>query len=231
MSTEQAAIEGAQAAHDAARDWQAVHSDASIQYAPLPELSEKAAEPPVWLKALGELLRDLFEPIGRAFGMSWEVLKWVLIGIGALILLYVLWQVFQPLIQRWRLRQHGEGHTVDDPEWAPGRQEALALLEDADRLAAEGRFDEATHLLLHRSVRQIAAARPDWVHPASTAREIAAIGALPDAARQAFALIAARVERSFFALGALSSTDWQAARDAYAEFALQRLPGRGEAAR
>ena len=88
MSTEQAAIEGAQAAHDAARDWQAVHSDASIQYAPLPELSEKAAEPPVWLKALGELLRDLFEPIGRAFGMSWEVLKWVLIGIGALILLY-----------------------------------------------------------------------------------------------------------------------------------------------
>ncbi|MCB2057941.1 MAG: hypothetical protein H6916_10670 [Novosphingobium sp.] len=224
-------MEGAQAAHDAARDWQAVHSDASIQYAPLPELSEKAAEPPVWLKALGELLRDLFEPIGRAFGMSWEVLKWVLIGIGALILLYVLWQVFQPLIQRWRLRQHGEGHTVDDPEWAPGRQEALALLEDADRLAAEGRFDEATHLLLHRSVRQIAAARPDWVHPASTAREIAAIGALPDAARQAFALIAARVERSFFALGALSSTDWQAARDAYAEFALQRLPGRGEAAR
>lgn len=230
VSTKQAAIEGAQAAQDAARDWQAVHSDASIQYTPLPELSEKAAEPPAWLKALGEFLRDLFEPIGRAFGMSWDVLKWVLIGIGALILLYVLWQVLQPLIQRWRLRQSGAGHAAGEHEWAPDRLEALALLEDADRLAAEGRFDEATHLLLHRSVRQIAAARPDWVHPASTAREIAAIGALPDAARQAFALIAARVERSFFALGALSLADWQAARDAYARFALERLPATGAAA-
>ncbi len=111
----------------------------------------------------------------------------------------------------------------------PDRDEALALLEDADRLAAAGRFDEATHLLLRRSVSQIAGARPDWVHPASTAREIAAISALPDAARRAFALIAGRVERSLFALRALDAADWQAARAAYADFALQRLPSGGAA--
>ena len=97
---------------------------------------------------------------------------------------------------------------------------ALALLEDADRLAAEGRFDEATHLLLKRSVGQIAAARPDLLEPSSTAREIAELPALSEAARGAFALIAGRVERSLFALRRLSVDDWDAARAAYADFAL-----------
>ena len=106
------------------------------------------------------------------------------------------------------------------PDWVPDAGEALALLEDADRLAAEGRYDEATHLLLKRSVGQIAAARPDLLEPSSTAREIAELPALSEAARGAFALIAGRVERSLFALRSLSADDWHAARAAYADFAL-----------
>ena len=94
------------------------------------------------------------------------------------------------------------------------------MLDDADRLAAEGRFDEATHLLLQRSVGQIAAARPEWLEPSSTAREIAALPALPEPARHAFGVIAERVERSLFALRRLGPDDWQAARAAYADFAL-----------
>ncbi len=109
--------------------------------------------------------------------------------------------------------------TAAEPAFAP-----TVVLPDgtllADRLAAEGRFDEATHLLLQRSVGQIAAARPDLVEPATTARELAAMGALPDAARTAFGTIAGRVERSLFALRALGADDWQAARAAYADFAL-----------
>ena len=68
-----------------------------------------------------------------------------------------------------------------------------------------------------------AAARLDLFHRIA-AREIAAISALPDKARAAFGLIAARVERSLFALRRLEAGDWQAARAAYAEFALERLP-------
>ena len=98
--------------------------------------------------------------------------------------------------------------------------EALALHDDADRLAAEGRYDEATHLLLKRSVGQIAAARPGLLEPSSTAREIAELPALSEAARGAFALIAGRVERSLFALRSLTADDWRAARAAYADFAL-----------
>lgn len=208
-------IPGAEAAQDAARDWQAIHADPSIQYQPLPPINVPPQEEPVWLK----FLRELLEPIGKALGMSWGVLQWVLLALVIAGVLYAAWRLSEPLRERLGQRQ-----TAPEPEWAPDRDAALALLEDADRLAAQGDYAEATHLLLRRSVQQIADARPDWVQPASTAREIAAIPLLPGAARQAFATIAGRVERSLSALRGLDAGDWQAARAAYADFALQRLP-------
>ncbi len=98
--------------------------------------------------------------------------------------------------------------TEAEPEWAPDAGEALALLEDADWLAAEGRYDEATHLLLKRSVGQIAAARPDLLEPRAPPARSLVLPALSEAARGAFALIAGRVERSLFALRGLSVDDW-----------------------
>ena len=62
--------------------------------------------------------------------------------------------------------------------------------------------------------------------PASTAREIAGLGALPQAARSAFGVIATLVERSRYALRPLGQPDWAAARAAYAGFA---VPARGAA--
>ena len=50
------------------------------------------------------------------------------------------------------------------------------------------------------------------------------IAQLPAPARDAFGLIATQVERSLFALRSLDAGDWQAAREAYARFALERLP-------
>lgn len=198
--------------------WEAVRADETIQFTPI-ELPERQ-EPPGWLTAILEALGDLLAPIGRALGMSWPVFKWVLLGVGVLLAGYLLWRLLAPALVR------RERSAEEDRTWVPDRAEALALLEDADRLAAEGRYDEATHLLLQRSIGQIAAARPDWVEPSSTARELAALAALPEAARRAFTTIAERVERSLFALRSLGAEDWQAARDAYAEFALQHLPGR-----
>ena len=216
MSSAGAQIAGSTATGDAARDWQAVRDNADIQYAPLPPI--KPPETPSWLKWLSEVLRDIFEPIGRAIGMSWPVLEKVLIGIAILAALLILWRLLSPLLNMRRAPSAGA-----EPEWAPDRAAALGLLEDADRLAADGRFGDAVHLLLQRSVHHIASARPDWLHPASTAREIAVLPMLPERARQAFSAIAARVERSLFALRDLDATDWQAARDAYADFALQRF--------
>ncbi|AKM06111.1 DUF4129 domain-containing protein [Pelagerythrobacter marensis] len=200
--------------------WESVRADETIQYAPL-EFSPERDPPPEWLESVLQFLSNLFAPVGRALGMSWPVFKWVLLAIAIALLCYLLWRLLAPAFDRG---SPGADNGAE-PSWTPQREEALALLEDADRLAAEGHYDQATHLLLRRSVGQIAAARPDWVEPSSTARELAALAALPSAARQAFAAIAERVERSLFALHSLGEDDWQAAREAYARFALEPLAG------
>ena len=190
-----------------------------IQFAPVQP--KPPPETPDWLQRFGEWLRDLLEPLGRALGMSWPTIQYVLIGLGVLLALIVVWFLLAPLVERWRLRQKG----APAEEWTPDRDAAAALLSDADRLAREGRYEEAVHLLLQRSVADIAVARPDWLLPASTAREIAMFPKLPERARTAFAVMAERVERSLFALRRLDAADWSAARGAYAQFALAELPG------
>ncbi len=190
-----------------------------IQFAPVQP--KPPPETPDWMKNFSDWLRDLLEPLGRALGMSWPTIQYVLIGLGALLALVVLWYLLAPLVERWRLRRKA----APEEEWTPDRDMAAALLADADRLAGEGRYEEAVHLLLKRSVADIAESKPDWLLPASTAREIALLPKLPERARQAFGVIAERVERSLFALRRLDEADWSAARGAYAQFALADLPG------
>lgn len=191
---------------------------ADIQFAPVPPTPPP--QPPEWLTALGRFLERVFAPVGEWLGMGWPTFEKVLIGLALAGVLILLWVLITP-----QLRKLGRASTEPEAAWVPDRSEARSLLEDADGLAAAGRFDEATHLLLRRSVGQIARARPEWVRPASTARELGELGELPAAARGAFAVIAARVERSRFALRPLTREDWQAARQAYADFALIEIAG------
>lgn len=193
---------------------------------PIPEVSGSGpggpAAPPEPSQA-NEWLRSIFEPIGKALGIAWPVMQWVLVGLAVLIILYGVWRLIQPwLQQRETARAEAEAEAA---AWVPDREQAEALMDEADALAAAGKFAEATHLLLMRSVDHIAAARPEWIHPASTTREISAIAGLSDHARGAFAGIAQRVERSLFALRILDQTDWLAARAAYSDFALAPLAG------
>lgn len=220
-------IAGSNAAQGAASDWEAVRQSSQIQFQPLPAAKPpEIPQVPEWLQALGRMLEAIFAPIGRLLGMSWPVFQWVLIALAVLLVLFLLWRIVGPMLDKWRAKTGGE----EEAEWAPSREQALALLSEADRLAGEGRFAEATHLLLQRSVRQIADARPDWLDPSSTAREIAVLPMLPDAGRSAFATIAGRVERAFFALRELDDEDWRVARAAYADFAaLQLASARGAA--
>lgn len=211
--------ESARDAGSFADDWRALRGDGDIQFAPLSP--PPTPEVPDWwlevLQFLGRLfapLADFFGTIGSFIGISGQVLMWGTIGLAAFLAVVLIWR-YAP-----RIRLRAEEKGGETPDWSLDAGEAAALLEDADRLAAEGRYDEATHLLLRRSVGQIAAARPGLLEPSSTAREIAALPALSDNARHAFSVIAQRVERSLFALSTLSADDWHAARSAYADFAL-----------
>lgn len=195
--------------------WAAIRGDSDIQFTPIE--TPPPAERPDWLTDILEFFSALFRPVGEVFGSGWPVVKWVLIAAAAAMVLYILYRLLAPVLA---LRPQRD---VALPEWVPEEGQARALLEEADALAAQGHYDEAAHLLLIRSVAHISEARPDWVEPSSTARELASLTALPDVARTAFATIAERVERSLFALRPLDRQDWQVARDAYASFALQNL--------
>lgn len=188
-----------------------------IQYAPLLPYNPPKADPPEWLEALFRFLARVLKPLGKLLGTGWSAVEILLAVLALLGAAWIGWTLFQ----RWRLARAMAAPAPSAP--VIDRAAALALLEDADALAAEGRFDEAVHLLLQRSVHHIAAARPDWLSPSSTAREISLIPGLPAAARQAFALIAREVERSLYALRALAAEDWHRAREAYAAFAHQNL--------
>lgn len=202
--------------------------DGSIQFnlAPAPA----PPGPPAWLRALGRWLDKLFEPVGRF--LKWlggffpdaayvQILLWSVIAIGAAAILWALYNRIRH--GEWRLRPPrltSVEVTATEEEWAPEAAGARSWLEEADALAREGRFAEAIHHLLFRSVEDIANRRPALVRPALTSRELAAAQAIPAQARSLFAGIARLVERSLFGGRAVKEDDWLRAREAYSDFAL-----------
>ncbi|MEP3050639.1 MAG: hypothetical protein ABJP48_12815 [Erythrobacter sp.] len=198
--------------------WQEVRSNGDIQFEPV-EIPVPAPREPNWFDHLLEFIGSLLQPVGQALGATWPILKWGLLAIALAALAYLIWKMIDPIAS---LRGDAGSDTIE-PEWQPDRSETIALLEDADRMAADGEYAAAIHLLLQRSVGQIAKIKPDWVSPSSTARELAVLPALSEKARAAFGTIAQRVERSLFALKSIDREDWEAARAAYAEFALAKI--------
>lgn len=193
--------------------WRAIRADPSIQFA-LPEKTIPPRNPPPgWLEPVLRAIGDFVTWVGG----GWRVILWI---IGIVIVIALLFALV-PSLRDW-LRERMAGKDADpEPQWTPIETRARALLEDADALAAAGRFDEAVHLLLFRSIDDIVAWRGDVVRPADTSRDIARADALPDHARGVFAGIVAAVERSLFGGRALDAGDWQQARADYAGFALK----------
>jgi hypothetical protein len=162
-------------------------------------------KPPPWLEPLAKFLAAIAPALVYVF--------WGGVIIGALLILYFLLREFVP--ERWFRRKIDVAAT----DWRPEPGRARELLEDADGLAAAGRFEEAIHLLLFRSIDDLTARRPGAVRPAFTSRDIAGLEALPDEARAAFARLAQAVERSFFGGRAAGAEEFGAARADYEAFA------------
>ncbi len=204
---------------DFSDNWNDLRGDENIQFSPV-EIPEQPPREPSFIE---EALADLFSALGDAFSWFpsiWPVLKWVLLAVAILLVLFILYRLIEPYLEP---RGDRTVYEEAEMEWQPDAEQSAALLEDADRLAAQGKYDEATHLLLQRSVSHMSDAKPDWVEPSSTARELTAIEALPSKARETFRIIAERVEQSLFALRPLGKDDWEAARAAYADFAATSL--------
>lgn len=165
---------------------------------------------PEWLVWLGRMLKQAAPYMKYVF--------WVALAILALLILYA---IAREILRLRRPTPRPEGPRLTaDPPWRPDAAQARDLLAAADQLAGEGRFLEAAHLLLLRSVEDIQKHRPMALRVSLTAREIAVLPALPQAARPAFAKIARIVERGLFGGRAVDGDDFAACRSAYEAFAL-----------
>ena len=210
--------------------WRSLRDDQSVQFALTP--ARPRPKPPAWIERLGEWVEWLLRPVGRFFAwlFSWlpdaawarSLFTALLIAAAALI----LWLAFSRIRDgEWRLPWRRAGQAPDagqaaELEWQPEAAPARAWLEEADALAAQGRFAEALHCLLLRSVDDMARRRPRAVRPALTARELAKSPLLPERARGLFGSLAGSVERSLFGRRPVNQPEWSQARAAYAEFAL-----------
>lgn len=167
-------------------------------------------EVPGWLHWIGDAL--------RAMAPLLEIVFWV--GL-AVIAATVAWFIVREILRLRLPRPKAEGAVVaSDPEWRPDEAAARNLLAEADALAAEGRYAEAAHLLLMRSVEDIERRKPRVLKASLTTREIATASSLPEAARPAFAHIGRVVERSLFGGRPVDLKDFADCRRAYEDFAL-----------
>jgi len=115
----------------------------------------------------------------------------------------VLWTVAGLLVVgliavflRERLGPTAPERTAGSPPQRPPSAPERAIVDAADALAAEGRFAEAVHALLLRTIQALSRHMP--VARALTSREIEERAGLPDAAREALGELVQAVELTRF---------------------------------
>jgi len=211
----------------------ALIADPSVQFELRPAMPDPP--PPQWLVDFGEWLERVLKPVGAFFGWISSLMPdapyariflWTVIAVGALLIVWMIWQRFRHgewRLPRRRRRIVAQPASVEEEAWAPDAGPAREWLREADALAERGRFAEAVHHLLIRSVEDIARRRPHIVRPALTSRDLARAEAIPPAARTLFSDIAAVVERSLFGERPVDATQWSACRAAYADFAQPQM--------
>lgn len=168
-------------------------------------------EMPAWLEPLFQLLQAIAPLMVYVF--------WAGVAVVVLLLLYF---IGSEIVRRLPDRAKQTAETQPKPEYRPAAAHARALLEEADRLAKEGRYSEAARVLLHRSIEDLERAFTLAIGPGLTSREIARLEPLSVEGRNVFTRIARAVETSLFGERPLTADDFLRCREAYASFALAK---------
>ncbi len=186
-------------------------SDLQLTRPELEDVDVEPAEPPGWLAAFGRFIESL-APLFR-------VIFWIAAGLVIAGILYFLFG--EAIRMRLGLGRKKTDKPADDvlTDIRPDGDRARSLLEEADALAREGKFAEAVHLLLFRSIEDVQERLEGGVPTSMTAREIAGLGSLPERARRALRPIIQIVENSFFGGRDVDAAGWQSARRSYEDFA------------
>jgi hypothetical protein len=107
----------------------------------------------------------------------------------------------------------------DAPLDAPDRAVVERPLGDADELAGRGQFGEAIHVLLLRTLHELARRLPERLPPSLTSREILARVRIPGDARDALAALVGAVEISHFGGMTPDQADFLHCRQHFQRFA------------
>lgn len=166
---------------------------------------------------------DWLAPLSRFLNGVAPFLVYVFWGGVAIIVALILWALGNEIIRRLpsRAKKEKAAPEAPKPTYKPTVARAKALLEEADRLAAEGRYGEAARVLLHRSIEDFERVFSMTIGAALTSREVAHLDQLSPQGRTVFTGIAEAVETSLFGEQPLTRERYAACREAYASFALQ----------
>jgi hypothetical protein len=193
---------------DIERAYRAVKRDESYQLElaePIPRKPPSAFQ--LWLgKVLGAIFKFLAPLLAIIFYL----------GIGALILgaVYLIGRAIYET--RFAKPAVKKAEAPEIPLYQPAEAQARILLDEVDRLAAEGRYGEAVHTLLFRSIQDIDRNRPNVVRRSLTSREIGSLSVLTSEARTAFSTIAGVSELAHFGGVSVNKAGFETAREAYA---------------
>jgi hypothetical protein len=142
-------------------------------------------------------------------------LLWFIVALAVIILLYS----FRDLIPLLRPRG-GELPEADVISAGAMGSDPEVALAAADELARQGRYGDAMHLLLLRSLAQLRVRLEEPFADSLTSREILRSARLPKTAREPLCDVVGRVEWAYFGEHPAEHEDYQACRTSF--FAIER---------
>jgi hypothetical protein len=159
----------------------------------------------------------------EVFRFSWKLhLDPVQAGTAVKIIVVVAIIVFAAILLSnifRRRRPDQDAETAAEPAGTEEQLPPLSPLEDIERLARDGRLEEAVHLLLLRFIEDIRERTQAALRPALTSREVLARTTLPDDAKSGFSHVVASVEHSHFGGQPISRETFEQCLAGYRAFA------------
>jgi hypothetical protein len=153
-----------------------------------------------------------------------EIIFWVMVAAVLAMVAYFLFQLAYDLLRdrspfrRNRDRAGAAPERVETPLAAAPREVDPHSLAEADRLAGEGRFSEAIHLLLLVAMQRLHRELGARVAPAMTGREVLHLPSLPGATVAPLTRMVRLSEINHFGGRTAREPDYRSARDDYLAF-------------
>ena len=163
------------------------------------------------------------EPWGifKFLGTLGPLFKLIFYGLLAAAVGFIIFTIVREIarIRNNMVPKDKDEELPETPDYQPDAETARILLADAEKLAAAGKYEEAVHAILFRTIQDIQDKRPHHVKRSLTSREISRLPILSEKAREGFSMIGRLVENSFFGGGTLTKVDYTTSVATYKSFA------------